>query len=461
MSDSVHRSSIQLTPNTLDPISAIDTSSQLITINSFDGLVDWNDEFGIVPMLASSWQFDTSKTKVTMKLKDNITFSDSTKFDANNVIFHFNRLRKSNYYKSHFSNIKKLVKVNEFTITFFLKAPSSQFISLLASSPARIVKFKNKDIIGIGPFIPSIQKPDFVELKKNYNYWGLKPNVEKIIFRKMNDFEVIHSVKLGELDDTGLVFNSKKRVDFKEGSWLEKRIWSTWIIGFNQRNNSVKDEKVRACLFDAIKSEKFIHDLYPEQKIAYGLFSFGTPGFIQKFENKATKCPSFPRKKVNIVLQIPSEIENSKEIKKWIENAIFSQNKKIGFQINIVPFKKIISTYASTNSVAFLLGINQEYADTNFLVRSLKSNSGSNFLGINSVELDNLIKNSENEQDSKIRSELHKKINTFLISQYSFIPLMHINHFFWHKSCVSGIKLSPISEGYFNYRNVRNTCERN
>lgn len=51
----VYRAPLQAAVTSLDPIHAVDTNTQLIVNNSFDGLVTWSYRDGLKPSLATHW----------------------------------------------------------------------------------------------------------------------------------------------------------------------------------------------------------------------------------------------------------------------------------------------------------------------------------------------------------------------------------------------------------------------
>ncbi|MBK7962557.1 MAG: hypothetical protein IPK04_16010 [Bdellovibrionales bacterium] len=167
-----HFSFLQYMPPTVDPVAAIETNSQFLITNSFDGLVSWDAENGLSPMLAQKWSFSSDRKLVTFYLRKAF-FSDGSAFTPVDVVNHFNRLKKSAYFKDHFKNIVETTASSDGAVVFKLKNPSPHFLHLLAGSHSRIVKKIGANIVGIGPFIPTLKKDEAL-LERNSNYWGEK-----------------------------------------------------------------------------------------------------------------------------------------------------------------------------------------------------------------------------------------------------------------------------------------------
>ena len=68
----------------------------------YDALINWDmsqgdKPSGLIPGLAESWSVDPSdKTKWTFKLRKNVKFHDGSTFNADAVIFNFDKLLDKN-----------------------------------------------------------------------------------------------------------------------------------------------------------------------------------------------------------------------------------------------------------------------------------------------------------------------------------------------------------------------------
>src|SRR5439155_315036 len=82
----------------LDPWNVTDGNSLQITEQIFESLVAYKPQtFEIVPNLADSWTTSSDKTQWTFKLHPGIKFTDGTDFDADAVVFNFDRARNTKF----------------------------------------------------------------------------------------------------------------------------------------------------------------------------------------------------------------------------------------------------------------------------------------------------------------------------------------------------------------------------
>jgi len=164
----------------------------------FDQTKPLNSMDTIVPDLATGWSWDTTKTKLTFKLREGVKWHDGTPFTAKDVqcTWHaligkdqeeFNRNpRKVWYY-----NLREVTTGGEHEATFHLGHPQPSFLMLLASgfSPVYPCHVSQKDMrtkpVGTGPFkFVELNRNISIKLVRNPDYWKKgKPHVDAIEMR--------------------------------------------------------------------------------------------------------------------------------------------------------------------------------------------------------------------------------------------------------------------------------------
>src|SRR6186713_1675712 len=164
-SGSIHE---EATISTVQPFMAVFNNLVM-----FDQAKKLNSTETIVPDLAESWAWDDSKTKLTFKLRQGVTWHDGKPFTAKDVKCTFDLLQgksqdklRLNPRKAWYRNLDDVVPNGDYDVTFKLKRPQPAFLALLASgftpvypchvSPAQM----RQQPIGTGPF-------KFVEFKQN------------------------------------------------------------------------------------------------------------------------------------------------------------------------------------------------------------------------------------------------------------------------------------------------------
>lgn len=284
----------------LDPIQVTDGESFKPTDQIFDTLVEYDKKTTeVVPGLAESWETSEDGLTWTFKLRKNIQFHDGTPFNAEAVVYNFERWMDPNhpehkggefpYYGYMFGGfvgdeghiIESVTAMDENTVQFKLKKPLGPFLSNLAMSPFGIaspaavkkdpVKFAQNPV-GTGPFkFESWKKNDSVVLVKNENFWkkGL-PQLDRVIFKSIPDnaarYSALQSGGIDMMDglnpnDVGLI---KQDSQFK---LYEQPGMNVGYLAFNTGKKPFDNSKVRQAINHAVNKEAIIKNFYAGQAI--------------------------------------------------------------------------------------------------------------------------------------------------------------------------------------------------
>ncbi|MCB2095772.1 MAG: ABC transporter substrate-binding protein [Rhodobacteraceae bacterium] len=188
----------------------------------------------VIPGLAESWEASADGLEYTFHLRkgvkfhSNDMFTPSRDFNADDVIFSFDRQRlDSNPYHTvsggtweYFNGmsmpdlIKDIVKVDDYTVKFVLSRPEAPMISDLAMAFASIQSAEYADAmlaagtpemlnqapIGTGPYIfVAYQKDAVIRYKANPDYWRGKAAIDDLVFAITPDASVREQkLKAGE-----------------------------------------------------------------------------------------------------------------------------------------------------------------------------------------------------------------------------------------------------------------------
>ena len=446
-----HRSALSSWPVSFDPVSASDTVGQFVLNNSHEGLLNWTPEAGLAPGLAESWTKVKGDARYRFKLRPNLFFANGAKLSEKDVVLHFDRLRRQpGYFRSHFVNLSRIRAIGRGQIEISLVREDPNFLLLVASVAGRVVKRFGRNWVGAGPFAIEFTKNELT-LRPNVHYWGQRPEIERVRFKMMSESEALRAARAGAIDDMLLYSPTPDSLGLLRNEMKLHRIWATWVIGFDQRVSPLDQVELRRRLVGRISSKDWISKFYPEQTEAFGLIPIGMPGAVDSAtDNKFT---SVDEKFPELVITIPDSLGRATEIARYIEG------RMPGVRTQLKPFDWMMANYANGRMGAFLVSINAEYPDVSFIVRALKSNSDGNFLGIKNDQLDKLIEHALSDSDAKMRSEYFAKVNRFLSENAATVNLMHVRQVIWMRSCVSGVKLSPVSEGHHDIRRLVNRCK--
>ncbi|GGE27440.1 glutathione ABC transporter substrate-binding protein [Pullulanibacillus camelliae] len=198
---------------TLDPHNVSDTLSISATHAIYEGLVGFDKDMKIQPVLATDYKISDDGLTYTFHLRKNVKFQDGSSFNAEAVKANFDRIQSSKdaLIASHYLQYLKSVKiVDDHTIQLILNQPFSAMLNKLTMvemiSP-KALKDQGDKIgmhpVGTGPFeFVKWNQGESLILKKNPNYWDKGyPKVDQITYKSVpENGSRVDMLKTGEAD---------------------------------------------------------------------------------------------------------------------------------------------------------------------------------------------------------------------------------------------------------------------
>lgn len=280
----------------LDPAIVTDGESFRVTGQVLEPLYQYDHGSTVpIPALATDCTPNEAATEWVCTLRQGVKFHDGTDFNADAVIFNFERWRFTThpyhfesqvfeYYEAQFggyddaSIITSVEKVDDYTIKFVLSAPQAPFLANLAmdifaiSSPAAIEKdgvdygLPANGCVGTGPFkFVEWVEGDHITVEANADYWGGAPKVDKIIWRVIPDDSArflalqagdIHGLEQAVVEDLTTAENDPNL------AILTRPALNTSYMAFNYKIVEFQDIRVREAVAHAVDKEGLIKNFY-------------------------------------------------------------------------------------------------------------------------------------------------------------------------------------------------------
>ena len=240
----------------------------------------------IVPRLAESWQVSKDGLTRTFKLRKGVKFHDGTPFDAAAAVFSWERMFKkdaphfyprANSYTSYVVEfITKAEAVDPSTVRLTFSKPYAEWERMtlqswgepLMISPTQVKKTGNEKFadqpVGTGPFkfVENIPN-DRIVLERFKEYWGPAPNVDKLVFRRLDDPTArVAALRTGEVDF--ILAPPPDEVDAlkKDGfQVMPSNAPHIWYWHLNMKDQYFKDVRVRKAVQMAIDKDKMCKEL--------------------------------------------------------------------------------------------------------------------------------------------------------------------------------------------------------
>ena len=167
-------------------------------------LLKRDDELNIVNDLATSHEVSEDGKVWTVKLRDDAKFSDGEPLTASDVKFTFDTAI-SNGSVVDLNALEKIEVVNDATVEFTLKKAQSTFINNLVATGIVPEHAYGEDYavnpVGSGPYqLVQWDKGQQLIVKSNPEYYGKKPNFNKVTFLFLSEDAAFAAAQAGTVD---------------------------------------------------------------------------------------------------------------------------------------------------------------------------------------------------------------------------------------------------------------------
>ena len=267
----------------------------------YNGLVQF--EIGtttVIPALAESWELSKDGTVLTFHLRKGVkfhsskTFKPTRDFNADDVLFSFNRMWKTDHpyhaisgAKYDYFNdmgmpelLKSIEKVDDYTVRFTLSHAEAPILANMAMPFAYIMSAEYGDAllkaktpekidhapIGTGPFVFEVyQKDALIRYKAFDDYWGGRPKLDRLVFAITRDATVRYAkLKKGECQvmaypNPADVAAMKKDPTLKV---MEREGLNVAYLTLNTTKKPFDDKRVRQAINMAIDKQAIVDAVY-------------------------------------------------------------------------------------------------------------------------------------------------------------------------------------------------------
>jgi peptide/nickel transport system substrate-binding protein len=287
-------------PDSLDSMNTTTGTSLIVTRQIEETLVGFvPGSLDLQPALATSWEANEDSTVWTFELREGVDFHDGTPFNAEAVVFNFERMADPEFefgfrdegntfaifpqifggYVGEEGSVWGGVEaVDEYTVEFTLTQPTPLFADWIAasyfgiSSPAAIqehgVEYGTPAVggVGTGPFqFLEWQPGQSLTLERYDNYWGETARMPGLVVRFIDDAaQRLAELEAGAVDYT-LNLTPDARETIANNDDLEVTPVEPFTIAYlsmNLNNPPLDIPEVRQAIAHAIDREAILDGLY-------------------------------------------------------------------------------------------------------------------------------------------------------------------------------------------------------
>ena len=256
----------------LDVILASTNNNVLVLTQ--DRLMLYNEQGQLIPWLAESWKMTEDGRQWTFNLRRGVKWTNGDDFTSADVKFTIERFisdaAKSAWSPMHRQTVDQVETPDPYTVRVLAKAPPYVFYED-AVAGTYLVNKKYFDQVGIdgvskqplgtGPWkLTSFTANSRAELEANKDYWGTKPNWDKLVLLHAPEESTrIAMLKRGEADIVGVSFDNALKLR-DEGFELRQTKASTvpslCFAGYWMQPGPLADQRVREALDIAINRQE-------------------------------------------------------------------------------------------------------------------------------------------------------------------------------------------------------------
>jgi peptide/nickel transport system substrate-binding protein len=300
---------MQIAPQCADPEVSPQFATYQLSRPVVDSLVASTDGKTFKPWLAKSWTVSPDAKRYTFVLRDDVTFSDGTRLDAQAVKTNFDRIyapaTKSQYARTLLGPYAGTTVVNPTTVTVSFTTGFNSFLAAAATanlgiqSPAALAKNPPcSPAVGSGPFtITAFNAQQGATLSNRPDYrWGPgtakntgAAYLSKIVMNFVsNPTTRTGSLTSGQVQGIEAPPTSQIASLTRQGFQLIQHVQPGGVYNMyvSQKAAPLRDERVRQALRDAIDVPGIITALYSGvYKPAWSPIAQGTPGFNPEVVN--------------------------------------------------------------------------------------------------------------------------------------------------------------------------------
>lgn len=491
-------------PETFNPqLSTSGTTFDASSRQIYNRLVEFETgTTDIVPGLAERWEVSKDGLEYTFYLREKVRFHDTAYFtpgryfNADDVLFSFNRQRNNSdpwykvsggvykYYNDMEFNklIRDVIKLDDYKVKIILNKPNSPFLSNMAMDFASILSKEYADAmmkagapeqldlkpVGTGPFMfIKYEKDAFIRYQAHPQYWRGREKIDKLVFAITVDPSVRYArLRAGECqvmayplptDIKSMKKNPSIVVDEQPG--LNTAYWA-----FNIRKPPFDQARVRQAMNYAINRQAILDVIYQgtgtiaTSVIPPGIWSWQGPDNVYVYNpDRAKELLTAAGYGAGFELDLwamPVQRPYNPNARKM---AVLMQQdlKKIGIKVNILSYEwgTYLKKSRDGEHQTILLGWTGDNGDPdNFftpLLSCAATETGNNRSFWCNQRFDDLISLARIELDKEKRKKLYRTAEVIFKQEAPWMTIAHSVRYQPHLKNVQGLKIDPFGGIYF------------
>lgn len=447
-----------------------------------------------IPGLADSWEISDDGLVYRFKLNKKATFSDGRPVRASDVVFTLRKIAdpKTEAVQAHDAfeslDVEKTRAIDDSTLeVVFRERLASQLLRFndVLVVPEHVYsagdfrKDFNLRAVGSGPYVLVRREAGKeVVLQRRKDFWGVRPHIETVIFRVIDDHgTAFNALKRGDIDETLIASDtwlresknpqSMRTINFQRFYTLNYN-----YIAWNNRNPLLKDKRVRRAMSMCIPLDVVVQELF--QGTARAMSGPFTPD--EWAYNPTVPVIKYdPQEAQRLLAAVGWKDTNGDGVldkdgkpfrfsliamtggatSKQVAQLAQSELKKIGVQADVVMLEGglAISRLMAGNFDAAYLSWDLD-ADPDphavFHSTSLPGSGGQNFVFYANPEADRIMEEARHELDPSKRKDMYWRLHEILAEDQPYTWIVQVSAKWGLNKRVQGV-VSSRGFGFFQW----------
>ncbi|MDO5549693.1 MAG: ABC transporter substrate-binding protein [Lachnospiraceae bacterium] len=479
-----------------------DSAYYVVPLNIYDRLIECETVDGqatLVPGLAESWDISEDGLVYTFHLRDDVTFHNGEKFEADDVVYTIDRMMNPetgavntdffsmikgamDRFDGKADSVEGVKALDEHTVEITLDAPFAPFLANLATPSCSIYNREATEAagdkfgidpeltIGSGPFkMKDWVLNDKITLVRNDDYFKGAPSLDGIELIQVPDEQTQKLMyENGELDIVDLSSFISQLDFFLENDQYKDNIVrgteaGTYFYLFNQAMAPMDDVRVRKAVQMSIDRQTILEQLYRGEGVVVN--SFIPNGFAGSYE--AEEIPYDPEAAKALLaeagyadgcdIELYQKTEDSDAMA--LNQVVQSMLEQVGFHVTIKQMDDAAYTASRKEGE---IGLQRavwwaDYNDPDNFLYTFFSAKNTKVRSTNHTDqkVFDLLDAGRVETDNEKRMEMYKEADTALVQEdAAFVPLFQMNHIVAVQDWVEGFSISWNGWTDVSYYNV-------
>ena len=450
-----------------------------------------------VPALAESWQTSDDGKTLTFALRDDVTFSDGTPFDAAAVVANIEHVQdpataSSTGYLA-LQSITKATATDDHTVTLTLSRPDSALLESFSQpwvgmeSPEALQRPQEQNCespVGTGPFVVTGWKHgDRVTLEKNDDHTPLdgttKPRLAGITWRFLPDSTSRYAaLQSGQVDVIDNAQPDQLKAASSKGTIRDldaPRPGASNRLELNSGHGVFQDEAVRKAFIAAAQVDPGIRSLFlgtaershsvlsSVERFGYSdesLFRYSPSKAEELLDQAGWKVGSDGVREKDgkrLTVTFPVSTNQSVPAERSLFQQIQASEKAVGFDVRIEELD-LSSWYAALAANEYDV-VSAPYTKVGADVLRILYDSASiepapsgyfaNLAQLDYPALDSLLEQAARTSDTEERGDLYEQAQRTILASGTVLPLYDQQNHFLVRSSVHGVQTTAVSTPWF------------